>query len=302
MDRGTKSRDDSFRLNKSSAEALQMKTLRVAVATSAVLALVAGIGAAGGIYWGVYNVAATRPHSQLAYWVLQTAARRSIEQRAKGITAPDLSRPEMISRGLAVFRDKCVQCHGAPGIAPADFAKGLEPAAPPLEQRGREWSSATLYWATRHGIKMTAMPAWEFRMDDADIWAVVAFIRLLPTLSAAQYRTMAQRQGPVSEYLPDSRSSSQSGDPERGKLALHQYACNQCHEIPGVSGPPAMVGPPLRGLAKQVYIAGVLRNSMSNMLLWIEHPQSVKPLSAMPDMGVAQSHARDMAAYLYSLP
>jgi mono/diheme cytochrome c family protein len=34
------------------------------------------------------------------------------------------------------------------------------------------------------------MPAWGRTHDDAKIWDIVAFVRLLPRMSAAQYRAL----------------------------------------------------------------------------------------------------------------
>lgn len=90
------------------------------------------------------------------------------------------------------------------------------------------------------------------------------------------------------------------GNAERGKLALREYACDSCHTIAGVVGPDAMVGPPLQNISERRYIAGVLLNTPDNMIVWIRHPQDVRPLTAMPDMGVSEVHARDMVAYLSS--
>lgn len=37
------------------------------------------------------------------------------------------------------------------------------------------------------------------------------------------------------------------------------------------------------------------------MMLWIEHPQRMKPGTAMPDLAVSGGDAYDMAAYLATL-
>jgi len=37
------------------------------------------------------------------------------------------------------------------------------------------------------------------------------------------------------------------------------------------------------------------------LVLWVRHPKQVKPLTAMPDMGVSEADARDIAAYLATL-
>jgi cytochrome c2 len=88
---------------------------------------------------------------------------------------------------------------------------------------------------------------------------------------------------------------------QRGRVAIQQYACPTCHEIPGIRGPEAQVGPPLDGIAERIYLAGVLLNTPAHMIEWLRHPQEVKPLSAMPDLGVTERDARDIATYLYTL-
>lgn len=88
---------------------------------------------------------------------------------------------------------------------------------------------------------------------------------------------------------------------DRGRIALTQYACHACHVIPGVTGSRASVGPPLEGIGKRPLIAGKLPNTPDNMMRWIRHPKQVDPQTAMPDMGVQEQHARDMAAYLSTL-
>jgi cytochrome c1 len=37
------------------------------------------------------------------------------------------------------------------------------------------------------------------------------------------------------------------------------------------------------------------------MIKWIQHPQEIDPKNAMPDMGVTDRDAKDIAAYLYTL-
>jgi cytochrome c len=91
------------------------------------------------------------------------------------------------------------------------------------------------------------------------------------------------------------------GDPVRGEMALRQYACTACHVIPGVTGADGYVGPSLEHLATRVYIAGILANTPENMIRWLRNPPEIRPGTAMPDLGVTERDARDMAAYLYTL-
>jgi cytochrome c2 len=91
------------------------------------------------------------------------------------------------------------------------------------------------------------------------------------------------------------------GDPSRGVAAIGRYGCGSCHLIPGVNGANATVGPPLTGIARRGYLAGQLGNTPENMMRWIQKPQEVEKGTAMPDMGVTDQDARDIAAHLYTL-
>jgi len=91
------------------------------------------------------------------------------------------------------------------------------------------------------------------------------------------------------------------GDPAHGPRLMTLHGCAGCHEIPGVPGADGRVGPPLRGLAERIYIAGVLPNKPANLIRWVRAAREVDPRSAMPSTGMSESEARDVAAYLYSL-
>jgi cytochrome c len=61
-----------------------------------------------------------------------------------------------------------------------------------------------------------------------------------------------------------------------------------------------LVGPNLDGFADRRLVAGALVNRPENLIRWIRHPQGVLPGTVMPDLGVGEQQARDIAAYLYS--
>ena len=90
-------------------------------------------------------------------------------------------------------------------------------------------------------------------------------------------------------------------DVERGRLLLRQYGCGTCHRISGVADAHGDVGPPLDGVAKRVYLGGVLPNSPENMVRWIRAPQDFDPRTVMPNLQVSERFAQDMTAYLYQL-
>lgn len=91
------------------------------------------------------------------------------------------------------------------------------------------------------------------------------------------------------------------GDATRGQRAISAYGCGACHVVPGVVGARGLVGPPLTSFAHRAYVAGSLPNTPTNLVRFLQAPQSIRPGSAMPNLDVVEADARDIAAYLYSL-
>jgi mono/diheme cytochrome c family protein len=284
-------------------------------APKTVLLTVAALGLAGVaagalvVYGGLYDVAATQQHFQPVYSLLETAMHQSVKMRARNIEPPRLDDERLVMRGAACFRDKCVQCHGAPGVAQGDIGKSMQPLPGPLVDARHHWKPRELYWLTKHGIRMSGMPAWEFRLSEEDLWSVVAFMARLPDLTPQQYAEATRVEptgaqgaptrpacGPAADAAP-----LRVADAKRGARALHQYACSACHTIPGITGSSPNVGPPLTGMGGRSLIAGKLANTPDNMVRWLRHTHEVDPLTAMPEMGVSEQDARDIAAYLAAL-
>ena len=263
------------------------------------LIVLAGLAALAMMYSGWYSVAATEQHLRPTFRALDIGLRRSVEHHARGIPVPPLDAPALRERGLACFKDHCAQCHGAPGTARAEFAMGLLPVPSSLSQAAHDWRPAELYWITRHGIKMTGMPAWGYRLDDEALWSIVAFLQLLPELGPPQYGRLARAAKPaLCGTRETGPASAAEGDPRRGQAAIQQYSCTACHRIPGIVGPASHTGPELSAMGSRKFIAGVLPNNPENMVRWLRTPQSVSPQSAMPDLGLNEADARDIAAYL----
>jgi cytochrome c2 len=91
------------------------------------------------------------------------------------------------------------------------------------------------------------------------------------------------------------------GEPDLGRTKIVSIGCAACHTIPGIKQANATVGPPLTKFAYRSYVAGVARNSPDNLVRWLMDPPSVLPSTAMPNLGLTNEDARDIAAYLYTL-
>lgn len=91
------------------------------------------------------------------------------------------------------------------------------------------------------------------------------------------------------------------GNARNGRAAIDRYGCAACHAIPGTDHRGPAVGPPLEGIGSRGFVAGVIKNDPENLIRWIINPPAVDPQTAMPNVGVTETDARDIAAYLYTL-
>jgi mono/diheme cytochrome c family protein len=154
-----------------------------------VLAAILGIilVGAGLLYFGAYNVAADAPHTRLVYGTMEMLRERSVAVRARGITPPaDLKAPQRIAVGAGLYAEMCQGCHLAPGAERTEISQGLYPPAPELAN-ARTLSPAEQFWIIKHGVKLSAMPAWGKTHPDPLIWDMVAFVRKLPAMSPEEY-------------------------------------------------------------------------------------------------------------------
>jgi mono/diheme cytochrome c family protein len=274
------------------------KVLLMAAGAVALL-LLGAMGGSAILLSGAASTEATKQHFWITHRLLDVGLRYSVRASAADIRAPRLDDPQMIARGAACFRMHCVQCHGSPTTSPRDHAKGLLPTPANLAQSGREWPAESLYFVTKRGVRMTGMPAWEFRLADESLWATTAFMKKLPFLTRDDYLDLEQQA--LSMTCLEAQQLPSEAPPEASKVLLQQYGCHSCHVIEGVVGPVTRVGPPLTDWAGRGYIAGVLPNTRENLAHFIAQPHVAAPGTLMPDLDVPDGHARRMAAYLMSL-
>lgn len=161
--------------------------------------VVAIVGIFAVVMSGVINIGADQGHSPLVYDFLETARTRSIANASKDIIVPDLEKVEMISSGGADYKDMCAGCHSSPGVESTDLSAGLYPKPPNftnaqvVDRYKTDAGAQQIFWAIKHGIMASGMPAWGATHDDNRMWAMVAFIRSLPELSADQYTMLTTR-------------------------------------------------------------------------------------------------------------
>ena len=113
--------------------------------------------------------------------VTSTGPREDLPPAYAGRANPRAGEADTVAVGAALFKDECTSCHGpdADGRGPA--ATGLTP--PPANLRGGDTllrhSDAYLYYRLSEGKPGTAMPSFRGALDEAERWALVAYLRSL---------------------------------------------------------------------------------------------------------------------------
>lgn len=151
--------------------------------------VVAGVGVF--VWSGVYNIGADDHHTKPVYALMQALREHSIEHHAKDIAVPNLDDPQLILKGAGQYAAMCTGCHLAPGKAENEMRPGLYPQPPELAKFRPDPREA--FWVIKHGIKMSAMPAWGGSHDDATIWSMVAFLQKMPGMTPAQYKEIVAK-------------------------------------------------------------------------------------------------------------
>jgi mono/diheme cytochrome c family protein len=156
-------------------------------------ALAAGvIGAGLFIESGFYDIGADDHHTKVVLTIIEQLRERSIGVRTRTMDLRYVEDPVKIAAGAERYAALCVGCHLAPGVTKSDIRPGLYPHPPNLAQEDLR-DGRRAFWIVKHGIKMSAMPAWGKTLDDAAIWNVVSFLRKMPAMTPATYRQISQK-------------------------------------------------------------------------------------------------------------
>ena len=198
------------------------------------------------VWSGVYNIAASRGHWAVVEWLLIYGMRNSVKTHALGIEAPPLNNADLVTLGAGHFHSGCAFCHGAPGVPISPIAQSMLPPPPDLAKRMRPWRDRELFWIVKNGIKYTGMPAWAAQQRDDEVWAMVAFLRRLPTLDVKGYRDLALGELRIA---PQTGRQVATGDADAATVA----GCARCHgmeqDAPGSALVPLLHGQPVEYLA-----------------------------------------------------
>jgi len=161
------------------------------LATIGALAIIFGIGSAVFFFGGYYSVAGTEEDPAAVTWALTKVRVASINRHATDNPPASFDDNNMVQAGAKAYASNgCANCHGAPGVMWLKYSEGLHPDPPDLKKVAGDLSPSQLFWIIKNGINMTGMPSFELAgVKDDEIWSIAAFVKKLPTVSEADYKS-----------------------------------------------------------------------------------------------------------------
>lgn len=178
------------------------------LAAAAALAPVAGLLIA---WLGIIHVGATGGHWAVTEWFLHWTMRSSVRTAALGIKKPSGFESAKHLKVTAVhFQMSCAECHGSPDRRRSPEMLAMLPPPPDLRDTVGNWKDEELFVIVRDGLRYTGMPAWPGAGRDDEVWAMVAFLKKLQTMSPARYKELS------------GAKDTESGDTLSGCLGCHE--------------------------------------------------------------------------------
>jgi mono/diheme cytochrome c family protein len=157
-----------------------------------------------------------------------------IPGRAKQLQNPVASSPEVLAEARAHFADHCALCHANDGSGNTDIGQSLYPKAPDMRlPETQSMTDGELYYIIQNGVRLTGMPAWGTKGDDADegSWALVHFIRHVSELTPEQLKEMEALNPRNPVEIEEEREEQEflrggaepPGDPKKRQAPQHRH-------------------------------------------------------------------------------
>jgi thiosulfate dehydrogenase len=105
-------------------------------------------------------------------YMASTALDASIERQAPKVKNPVPITDANLIDGMKFYTMNCAQCHGELTRKESPFGESFYPAAPQLILHPLDDPEWHIFYAVKHGIARTGMPAWGKTASDDDLWKV----------------------------------------------------------------------------------------------------------------------------------
>ncbi|MGZ5055971.1 MAG: c-type cytochrome [Methylobacter sp.] len=213
---------------------------------------------------------------------------RSVIVNSKPVDVPELDFAELVPLGAAHFQGGRATYHRMPGQLLNPVYDQMLPPPPDLRIHAPMWTREQLFWIVRNGIQFTGMPSWSRHDRDDEVWAVVAFLEVLPSMQTEDYLKYANGNASDKIKAKNIPASQLVGE---GRPKVNPSACNRCHDT-GNAPPTSPYVPRLAG-QNSAYLKRALKEYHNNL----RQSGFMEPIAAEFD----DEHINSLADYYASL-
>lgn len=195
--------------------------MRLSVSIIAIILIIV-LGVITFFWSGKYDISADTPHWSITKSVLESIREKSVNNAAADIQVPDnINDESYYAQGIEHYQAMCISCHLAPGKTESELRMGLYPK-PPAFTETHPPGPRKAFWIIKHGLKMTAMPAWGKSHSDEAMWKVAAFVQHLPDMTEEQYSSLVQEYGSGHHHeIGGNHDHGMHSDADAGEITNH---------------------------------------------------------------------------------
>jgi mono/diheme cytochrome c family protein len=232
------------------------------------------------------------------------------------VTGCALFQNEHVRKGHELYAYYCSHCHGEHGKPNEGFNWKLMPDPKPKDLSNKDEMSTLkdeeIFQTISRDMKDTTpgtgdkigdeefavptMPTFKYTLSEEELWALVAYVRTLHAmkLEKTDWDKLTKQRPKMASIPKPMVTSTPTEEPQQAahgkQLYFNKYGCNACHKVGNTGGE---VGPPLDRAGFRLNSAWVYR--------WIRYPQSMKPETKMPNLGISDDDAKAIMFYLKTL-
>ena len=145
-------------------------------------------------YFGLYPIGADNPPSAIESSLSMRAMDTYADKHKPDGDNPVPSTPANLGQGAQLYEQRCALCHGGANPRVSLLQHHFNPPVPQLVEHVPDDPPSWIFWVTKHGVRMTGMPAWTGVLSDDQIWKIAAFLKQsdkLPPDAAAAWQAAA---------------------------------------------------------------------------------------------------------------
>jgi mono/diheme cytochrome c family protein len=165
---------------------------------------------------GMINIVADQPSSRLERRMAGTALDASVEKRAANLKNPLEATDSNLLEGMHIYVQNCAGCHGSPKEPESVFGSSFNPHAPQFMKSTPDMPDNQNFYITKHGVRLTGMPAWGKLFNDDQLWKVATFLSHMDKLPPAidqEWRTSSAAADMSNEPTKKSMAPPPAGAP-----------------------------------------------------------------------------------------